>query len=119
MGEQFLKKLENRFKARGDRSKKALEAPNLLSNKPEIMATDLPVTLSCDTGLQPGDRVHLERTREGIRVVDGNVPIGTTDAPPAIRKAIAARGVAAAVVHARSAFGGITIRIREEDDDGS
>lgn len=119
MGEQFLKKLENNFKARGDRSKKALEAPTLLSNKPEILATDLAVTPSCDTGVQPGDLLLLEWTREGIRVVDGNVVIGTIDAPPAIRQAIAARGVAAAVVHARSAFGGITLRIREEDDDGS
>jgi len=120
LGEQFLKKRENSFKARGDRSKKALEAPDLLRNKPEILATDLTLIPSGETSVQPSDRVHLESTPDGLRVVDGNVPIGTiVDAPPAIREAVAKCGVVAAVVHARSAFGGITIRIREEEDDAS
>src|SRR5689334_9446797 len=110
LGEQFLKKRENSFKIRGDLSKRALEAPNLLRNKPEIRATDLHLTPSCETNLQPGDLVHLESTPNGIRAVDGNVPIGPVEASAAIRKIIAERGVVAAVVHARSAFGGITIR---------
>lgn len=119
MGEQFLKNRENSFRARGDRSKKALEAPNLLRNKPEILATDLNVILCGETSVQPGDRVHLESTPNGLRVVDGNVSLGAIDAPPTIREVVAKCVVVAAVVHARSAFGGLTIRIREEDDDAS
>jgi hypothetical protein len=81
--------------------------------------TDLDLTPSCETGVQPGDRIHLEATPDGIRAVNGNVPIGTIDAPADIREAVAKCGVAPAVVYARSAFGGITVRIRKEDDDAA
>lgn len=119
MGEQFLKKRENSFKARGDQSKKALEAPDLLRNKPEVLMTDLNVIPCCETSLQPGAPIHLEAVPGGIRAVNGNVPIGTVEATAAIREAVAKHGAIAAVVHARSAFGGIIVRIREEDDDAA
>lgn len=115
MGEQFLKKLADGFKSRGDRSARALAAPTLLSSKPEIMATDFAVTPTAGATLTPGDRVHLENGPSGVRVIRGNRQVATIDNPGPFREAIASRGVAAAVVHECSALGGASIRIREEE----
>lgn len=116
MGEQFLKRLADGFKARGDKSVKALAAPTLLGrNKPEILATDFAISPNGDANLQPGDRLHLENVPSGIRVLKANREVCMVDVPAPIREAVAARGVAAAVVHECSAFGGVSIRIREED----
>lgn len=115
MGEQFLKKHGDRLKSRGDCSAKALAKPTLLSRKPEIMATDFSVTPTAGVTLTPGEHVHLENGASDVRVIRGNRQVATVDNPGPFREAIAARGVAAAVVHECSAFGGASIRIREEE----
>ena len=115
MGEQFLRKLADGFKSRGDRSAKALAAPTLLSSKPEIMATDFAVTPTAGVTLTPGEHLHLENGPSDVRLIRGNRPVATVNNPGPLRDEIASRGVAAAVVHECSAFGGASIRIREEE----
>jgi len=115
LGEQFLRKIAKGFKVRGDQSAKALAAPTLFSNKHEIVATDFVVTPTHDAALQAGDRVHVENGSDGVRLIKGNRAVGTVEVPPSFRDAIAARGVAAAVVHECSPFGAVSIRIREEE----
>lgn len=114
MGENFLKKIGDGLKSRGDRSAKALAKPTLLSQKQEIMATDFAVTPTDGATLTPGERVHVEHSPSDVRVIRGNRQVATVDNPGPFREVLAARGVAAAVVQECSAFGGASIRIREE-----
>lgn len=116
MGEQFLKKIGDGLMSRGDRSARALAAPTLLSrSKPEIVATDYTITLTPGAALKAGERVDLYAGSNGVRVVRGNRQVATVDSSEPFRHAIAARGVASAVVKECSPFGGASIRIREED----
>jgi hypothetical protein len=116
LGEQFLKKIGDGLMSRGDRSARALAAPNLLSRtKPEIAAADYTITPTAGATLTAGERVHLEAGVYGVRVVRGNRQVATVDNAEVFREAIAARGVASAVVNECSPFGGASIRIREED----
>ena len=114
MGEQFLKKLDAGFRSRGDRSARALAAPTLLSRKPEVMAADYSVTPTPGATLKVGERVHLEYGPHRVRVIRDNREVATVDNPGPFRAELAQRGVAGAVVHESSPFGGASIRIREE-----
>jgi hypothetical protein len=114
LGEHFLKKLGDGLKSRGDRSAKALAKPTLLSQKAEIMATDFAITPTAGATLTPGEHLHVEHSPSDVRVIRGNRQVATVDNPGLFREVLAARGVAAAVVQECSAFGGASIRIREE-----